>query len=64
MGKAARFSYADPPFGRAKTMILDHIGLSVSDCARSRSFFSAALAPLGISPDGHNIEAVCHRPEA
>lgn len=49
MGKAACFSYADPPFGRAKTMILDHIGLSVSNCSSSKSFFSAALAPLGIT---------------
>ena len=30
-------------------MILDHIGLSVSDCERSKAFFSKALAPLGIS---------------
>ncbi len=30
-------------------MILDHIGLSVSDVEASKRFFSAALAPLGIS---------------
>lgn len=29
-------------------MILDHIGLSVSDYAASKTFFAAALAPLGI----------------
>jgi catechol 2,3-dioxygenase-like lactoylglutathione lyase family enzyme len=29
--------------------ILDHIGLSVSDYARARSFYEQALAPLGIS---------------
>jgi catechol 2,3-dioxygenase-like lactoylglutathione lyase family enzyme len=30
-------------------MILDHIGLTVSDGAASKQFFSAALAPLGIT---------------
>jgi catechol 2,3-dioxygenase-like lactoylglutathione lyase family enzyme len=30
-------------------MILDHLGLGVSDYARAKSFYSAALAPLGIS---------------
>lgn len=30
-------------------MILDHIGLTVSDCASSKRFFAAALAPLGIT---------------
>ena len=30
-------------------MILDHIGLSVSDVAGSTTFFSKALAPLGIT---------------
>lgn len=34
-------------------MILDHIGFAVADFARSRSFYTAALAPLGIG-------AVCH----
>lgn len=29
-------------------MILDHIGLSVSDYARSKAFFTQALAPLEI----------------
>lgn len=29
-------------------MILDHIGLSVSDYEKSKAFFTAALAPLGI----------------
>jgi catechol 2,3-dioxygenase-like lactoylglutathione lyase family enzyme len=28
--------------------IIDHIGLTVSDYARSRAFYRAALAPLGI----------------
>ena len=28
--------------------MLDHIGLSVTDLTRSRSFYEAALAPLGI----------------
>jgi catechol 2,3-dioxygenase-like lactoylglutathione lyase family enzyme len=30
-------------------MIIDHIGFSVSDYGRSKAFFTAALAPLGIS---------------
>ena len=30
-------------------MILDHIGLSVSDYEKSKSFFAEALSPLGIS---------------
>jgi catechol 2,3-dioxygenase-like lactoylglutathione lyase family enzyme len=29
--------------------MLDHIGLTVSDVARSKAFFDAALAPLGIA---------------
>jgi hypothetical protein len=28
---------------------LDHIGVSVSDFAAAKSFYSAALRPLGIS---------------
>ena len=30
-------------------MIIDHIGLAVSDYERSRRFFTQALAPLGIN---------------
>ena len=29
--------------------MLDHVGFAVSDLGRSREFYSAALAPLGIS---------------
>lgn len=29
-------------------MIIDHLGLAVSDYQRSKAFFSTALAPLGI----------------
>jgi catechol 2,3-dioxygenase-like lactoylglutathione lyase family enzyme len=29
-------------------MIIDHIGLNISDAAKSRAFYSACLAPLGI----------------
>jgi catechol 2,3-dioxygenase-like lactoylglutathione lyase family enzyme len=29
-------------------MIIDHVGLAVSDSQRSRAFYTAALAPLGI----------------
>ena len=85
--------------------MLDHITLIVSDYARAKKFYEAALKPLGYSvqmefgpsagmgqagkpdfwiaagkpgirkdyhpnyygafvfdPDGHNIEAVCHKP--
>jgi catechol 2,3-dioxygenase-like lactoylglutathione lyase family enzyme len=28
--------------------VLDHVGINVSDYARSRDFYSAALAPLGL----------------
>ena len=62
-------------------MIIDHIGLAVSDYEKSKRFFASALAPLGIElvleiggwagfgafvtgPDGHNIEAVCHKAES
>jgi catechol 2,3-dioxygenase-like lactoylglutathione lyase family enzyme len=31
----------------AETIMLDHIGFPVSDFARSKSFYDAALAPLG-----------------
>jgi catechol 2,3-dioxygenase-like lactoylglutathione lyase family enzyme len=30
--------------------ILDHLGINVSDIARSKAFYKAALAPLGITP--------------
>jgi catechol 2,3-dioxygenase-like lactoylglutathione lyase family enzyme len=30
--------------------MLDHVGLTVSDFARSRAFYVAALAPLGYTP--------------
>jgi catechol 2,3-dioxygenase-like lactoylglutathione lyase family enzyme len=56
-------------------MILDHIGATVADFAKSRAFCAAALAPglrphyhpnhhgaFVLDPDGHNIEAVCHAP--
>lgn len=29
--------------------MIDHIGLTVTDLARSRAFYTAALAPMGIS---------------
>jgi catechol 2,3-dioxygenase-like lactoylglutathione lyase family enzyme len=29
-------------------MILDHVGITVSDFAKARAFYAAALAPLGI----------------
>ena len=29
-------------------MILDHVGITVSDFTRARAFYAAALAPLGI----------------
>jgi catechol 2,3-dioxygenase-like lactoylglutathione lyase family enzyme len=44
-------------------MIIDHFGIGVSDYERAKAFYAAALAPLGITLDGHNVEAVCHKPE-
>ena len=41
-----------------KKIMIDHVGFSVSDYARSKAFYEKALMPL--DPDGHNIEAVCH----
>ncbi len=50
--------------------MIDHVSCLVSDYAKSRDFYLAALAPLGyalvygafvLDPDGHNVEAVCHR---
>lgn len=32
------------------TRILDHVGLTVSDMSKSKPFYTAALAPLGITP--------------
>ncbi len=58
--------------------MLDHVGIRVSDYARSKAFYDRALAPLGVvllmepapgvggyvlDPDGNNVEAVCHAPE-
>jgi catechol 2,3-dioxygenase-like lactoylglutathione lyase family enzyme len=55
--------------------MIDHLGLKVSDFAKSKAFYLGALAPLGglrlhyhpnyyaafvLDPDGHNVEAVCH----
>ena len=46
----------------ANTPTLDHIGFNVSDFARSRAFYTAALQPLGIKvqmefPDGGGTAA-------
>jgi catechol 2,3-dioxygenase-like lactoylglutathione lyase family enzyme len=30
-------------------VVLDHVGIGVADLARSRAFYEAALAPLGLS---------------
>jgi catechol 2,3-dioxygenase-like lactoylglutathione lyase family enzyme len=29
--------------------MLDHVGIAVADCRRSKAFYDAALAPIGIS---------------
>lgn len=54
--------------------MFDHVGVPVTDYEASKRFFLKALAPLGMSiamegpygigigPDGHNVEAVCHSP--
>ena len=31
-------------------MIIDHVSLTIGDYARSKAFYTAALAPLGIAP--------------
>jgi catechol 2,3-dioxygenase-like lactoylglutathione lyase family enzyme len=42
---------------------LDHVGLDVSDYARSKAFNEKALAgAFVLDPDGNNVEAVCHTP--
>jgi catechol 2,3-dioxygenase-like lactoylglutathione lyase family enzyme len=38
--------------------MLDHIHVGVSDLERSAAFYCGAFA---LDPDGHNVEAVCHR---
>jgi catechol 2,3-dioxygenase-like lactoylglutathione lyase family enzyme len=40
-------------------VIIDHIGLSVSDYARSKAFFAKALAPLSITLV-KEVEGWCH----
>ena len=57
--------------------MIDHTGVNVSNFARAKAFYLAALAPLGYQlvmelpasmvpqgamGNGHNIEAVCHDP--
>jgi catechol 2,3-dioxygenase-like lactoylglutathione lyase family enzyme len=37
-----------PDFSRGCSMIIDHIGLAVSDYEQSKVFFTQALTPLGI----------------
>jgi catechol 2,3-dioxygenase-like lactoylglutathione lyase family enzyme len=37
------------PDPRGEPAILDHLGIPVSDFARSKAFYERALAPLGIS---------------
>jgi catechol 2,3-dioxygenase-like lactoylglutathione lyase family enzyme len=38
------------PNGQGGFQMLDHIGLAVSDVAKSKAFFTSALAPLGYKP--------------
>ena len=38
--------------------MLDHVNLNVSDFARSRAFYTQALAPLGFTPSWEPIEGV------
>jgi catechol 2,3-dioxygenase-like lactoylglutathione lyase family enzyme len=35
--------------GERRKVVLDHIGITVSDAERSRQFYKQALAPLGIA---------------
>src|SRR4051812_23341111 len=45
-GFAACGAAASPPVDRVPS-VLDHVSVNVSDVARSRAFYEAALAPLG-----------------
>lgn len=40
--------------------MIDHLGLAVSDLARSRAFYEAALAPLGIGTIRTEINTLGH----
>ncbi len=44
--------------------MFDHWGFGVTDCAAGKAFFLEALEPLRVGPDGHDVEAGCHRPDA
>ena len=35
--------------GEVRRMMIDHFGLGVSDYTRSKAFYAAALAPLGMA---------------
>lgn len=39
--------------------MIDHVNIGVADLAASRAFYGAFV----LDPDGHNVEAVAHRPE-
>jgi hypothetical protein len=44
----------------------DHSGVRVSEFARAKACYRAALAPIGslvLDRDGHDIEVVCHERE-
>src|SRR6185436_5395394 len=53
-GRAAELCRGSPlgasPHYSPRMGILDHITLSVSDYAKSKTFYEKALAPLGITP--------------
>jgi catechol 2,3-dioxygenase-like lactoylglutathione lyase family enzyme len=36
----------------SEDIMIDHLGLAVSDLERSRTFYTAALKPLGYAPVG------------
>jgi len=42
--------------------MIDHLTVRVRDVQKSKAFLTAA-GPFVIDPDGHNLEAVCHKPE-
>ena len=50
-----------PPNAGTLRRVIDHVTVPVSELARSRSFYEAALAPLGLEPAGEWPGGVIYR---
>jgi hypothetical protein len=44
--------------------MFDHVVFGVTNYAQSKEVKTMVRLAFVIGPDGHNIEAVCHEPEA